>query len=136
MAMQFTTKQAQAMPFLASGMSGNEVAKTIGVQPTTVSQWLNHCPEFSASLERLRDCVTNESMQALQGTVALAVDEVRRILTNGKNETVRLNAAKFVIEQFGLPRIAVNLTGTGSLETSQPMDLAMIMKGLGVSNVL
>lgn len=135
MAMLLTTKQAQALPFLARGMSGIEVAKTVGVQATTVSQWLNHCPEFSTSLERLRDRVTSESMQALQSTVALAVDEVRRILTDGKNETVRLNAAKFVIEQFGLPKIAVNLIGTGNLETNRPIDLALVLKGLGVSNV-
>ncbi|MBK8889513.1 MAG: helix-turn-helix domain-containing protein [Dechloromonas sp.] len=99
-----TSKQTRALPLLASGLSGAETAKIVGVKPSTVSQWLNHCPDFMESLEELRGAGMRQAMGQLQGTLTEAVDELRRILTTSKTDAVRLKAAQFIIEAYGITK--------------------------------
>lgn len=43
-----------------------------------------------------------QAMGRLQGTLSLAIDELRRIMTTSKTDAVRLKAALFVIEAYGV----------------------------------
>jgi DNA-binding CsgD family transcriptional regulator len=48
---QITPKQCQAIPLLASGMTGKKVAISINCNPATVSQWINHDNQFQKALD-------------------------------------------------------------------------------------
>lgn len=129
---RFTAKQALALPLLASGSSGVETAHAIGVKASTVSFWLNHCPEFVEALHELRETAMRQSIEQLQGTLSMAVDEVRKILSTSNNEALRLKAAQFIIERYASPK--------SNLEAVDPVDrgdLALInsiLKGPGASH--
>ena len=105
-----TPNQLRALPLLATGMSGAEVAKAVGVKPSTVSGWLHHCPDFMAELDRCREQVIREAMDQLGGTLTTAVRELHHVMTKSKNDALRLKAATFVIENFGLAKVSPNST--------------------------
>jgi len=46
--------QFLAIQMLATGMSGKEVAKNLGISPITISRW-NQLPQFRTSLNRTLD---------------------------------------------------------------------------------
>ena len=132
---RLTPKQSKALPLLASGMTGVETAKIVGVKPSTVSEWLHHCPPFSAELDRLRDQITNDSVGQLQASVALAADQVRHIITRGKSEALRLRAAEYVLDHFALPMTAPN-TAPPKVDTNGGrLNLALVLEGLGITHV-
>jgi hypothetical protein len=129
-----TAKQTRALPLLASGMSGAETAKIVGVKASTVSEWLNHCPDFIDALEGLRDAGMRQAMGQLQGTLSMAVDELRRILTTSKTDAVRLKAAQFIVEAYGITkeRSQAHLDPVSRAELAVVGD---ILKGLGGNRV-
>lgn len=130
---KLTTKQLLALPILASGATGVECSKLVGVKASTVSEWVNHCPTFVAELDRLREQVTKESLGQLQASVAMAVGEVRRIITKGESEAVRLKAAEFVISNCA-PTKTKATTADGNTLGGR-VNLALILEGLGVGSV-
>ena len=129
---KITAKQTRALPLLASGVSGLEAAKIVGVKASTVSEWLNHCPDFIDALERLREAGMRQAMGQLQGTLSTAVEELRRILTTSKTDAVRLKAAQFIVEAYGIAkeRDQAHLNSVSREELAVVGD---ILKGLGGS---
>ncbi|OOG58898.1 hypothetical protein B0E49_03110 [Polaromonas sp. C04] len=113
-------------------MSGVECAKTIGVKASTVSEWMNHNPQFSGALASLRDQINSASIERLQACVGVAVDEVQRIITSGKSEAVRLRAAEFVITNFAVPNTTASAPDGDVF--GKRMNMAMILEGLGVGH--
>lgn len=101
---RITGKMRKALPLLASGMTGAATALAVGVQASTVSEWLNHHESFQEELECLREAVTQQAMGQLQSTLPTAVEELQRIMTTSKTDAVRLKAAQFVIEACGLTK--------------------------------
>jgi hypothetical protein len=127
---KITAKQTNALPLLASGLSGAETAKIVGVKPSTVSEWLNHCPAFMDALDVLRDAGMRQAMGQLQGTLSTAVDELRRILTTSKTDAVRLKAAQFIIEAHVLPK-AKEESRYDRVSRAELAVVGDILKGLG-----
>lgn len=127
---RITAKQIRALPLLAAGTSGAETAKIVGVKPSTVSEWLNHCPHFIEALDELRDAGMRQAVGQLQGTLSVAVEELRRILTTSKTDAVRLKAAQFIIEAYGITKEP----NEAHLDPASRAELAVvsnILKGLG-----
>jgi hypothetical protein len=124
---KITAKQTRALPLLASGLSGAETAKIVGVKASTISEWLNHCPDFIDALEGLRDAGMRQAMGQLQGTLSEAVGELRRVLTSAKNDSVRLKAAQFVIEAYGITKER----NQAPLDPVSRAELAMVNQILG-----
>lgn len=44
----------------------------------------------------------HQAMMRLQGTISLAIDELRTIMSTSKTDAVRLKAALFIIENCGI----------------------------------
>jgi transposase len=127
---KITAKQTRALPLLASGMSGADAAKIVGVKPSTISEWLNHCPDFIDALEGLRDAGMRQAMGRLQGTISTAVDELQRILTSSKTDAVRLKAAQFVVETYGITKER-NQVLLDPISRAELAVVGDILKGLG-----
>lgn len=130
---QFTAKQARALTLLASGMTGTATAKAVGVKESTVSHWRNHCPSFATELGRLRDQIAIEAIGQLQASVAVAASEVRRIITKGKSEALRLRAAEYVLDNFALPKAASH-SPTEIAANGKGLNLALVLEGLGITH--
>ena len=130
---RITRKQAISLPLLAAGTSGVETAKIIGVKPSTVSVWLNHNPEFILALNELRDEGVRQAIDQLQGTLSLAVEEFRRIMTTSKSDTLRLKAAQFIIETYGTAQ-PLNYPYLDIESNEQFTVISGILKNLGIHN--
>jgi hypothetical protein len=127
---RLTGKMRKALPLLASGLSGVATAEAVGVKPSTVSEWLNHCPDFIGALEGLRDAGMRQAVGQLQSTLPTAVEELRRIITTSKTDALRLKAAQFVIEAYGITKER----NEAQLDPVSRAELAVvgdILKGLG-----
>lgn len=86
-------KQKKCIELMVSGdMSQNEIAKTIGVIPGTISDWKKK-DEFREEYERANKIVINS-------IVPKAVQTVKSLL-NADSEQVRLAAAKDVLDRAG-----------------------------------
>lgn len=86
-------KQKKCIELMVSGdMSQNEIAKTIGVIPGTISDWKKK-DEFREEYNRANKIVINS-------LVPKAVQTVKSLL-NADSEQVRLAAAKDVLDRAG-----------------------------------
>ena len=86
-------KQKKCIELMVSGdMSQNEIAKTIGVIPGTISDWKKK-DEFREEYNRANKIVINS-------IVPKAVQTVKSLL-NADSEQVRLAAAKDVLDRAG-----------------------------------
>jgi transposase-like protein len=126
---RFTAKQARALSLIASGMTGAATAKSVGVKESTVSYWRNHTPDFAEELQKLQDQSTVEAMTQLRALVTLATAEVQRIIAEGQNDAIKLKAAEYVINNFGLSKQPY-VGPTDSNEFSGKVDLGLILQGL------
>ena len=86
-------KQKKCIELMVSGdMSQNEIAKTIGVIPGTISDWKKK-DEFREEYNRANKIVINS-------IVPKAVQTIKSLL-NADSEQVRLAAAKDVLDRAG-----------------------------------
>ena len=86
-------KQKKCIELMVSGdMSQNEIAKTIGVIPGTISDWKKK-DEFREEYDRATKIVINS-------IVPKAVQTIKSLL-NADSEQVRLAAAKDVLDRAG-----------------------------------
>lgn len=134
MSKRLTQKQSKALPLLAAGMTGAATAETVGVKASTVSEWINHCPAFAVELDRLRDQIKKDAIDHLQASARLAAGEIRRIITKGKSEALRLRASEYVIDNFALPGVANQPNHSNLDATGNRLNLALVLEGLGVRN--
>lgn len=99
---KLTPKQRQALPLLAAGKSGNEVASALGVHIATVSKWLNHSEEFQRALANLRRAALQAAEEQMQLIAQEAFSTLRDLLVSGESESVRLRAACYVLDVTGV----------------------------------
>jgi hypothetical protein len=129
----WTPKQAKALPLLASGMTGAATALAVGCKASTVSDWLHNNEAFVNELERLREQATQQAMGQLQGTFAMAVTEIQRILTSSPADAVRLKAAMFIID--GVAPTKTRLQRGGDPDTLVELgQLHQVFAQLGLSH--
>lgn len=98
---KLTPKQRQAVPFLAIGKTGKEVAITLNVNPATVSQWVNHNQHFNDALRAFADDAVRLAQIQLQALTLSAMEELRYLMKNAKSEQVRLKAVELVLNAVG-----------------------------------
>lgn len=99
---QLTAKQRQALPLLAAGKSGNEVASALGVHVATVSKWLNRNQDFQRALADLRRAALRATEEQLQLTAQQALATLQELLLSAESESVRLKAACYVLDTVGV----------------------------------
>ena len=97
-----TPKQRQALPLLAAGKSGKDVASAINCNPATVSQWINHDTKFQEALAAHSLPYLNLSQAQLQSFSISAVRELHNLVLNAKSESVKLKAIELILSATGL----------------------------------
>ncbi|BCR05316.1 hypothetical protein DESUT3_23850 [Desulfuromonas versatilis] len=97
---KLTSKQIKALPLMAQGMSGVDVAKEVSVTPQTVSGWKND-PEFMANLNSIRMEFLESARCQLQQSPTRAVQTLIDLMENSENEEIRRKAALDVLRLTG-----------------------------------
>ncbi len=106
---KLTFKQRQAIPLLASGMAGKDVAIAINCNPATISQWINHDHAFIKSLEDFSDGISRLAEVQLESLTLTATSMLRELLLNAHSEQVRLKAIELVLNAVGLGGIGKSM---------------------------
>ena len=90
-------KQTIAAAKIAVGESQQEAAKAAKVTPQTVSEWMQQ-PQFRAVINQVQLSLLFNAQDKLRGLVLSAIDNLSQLLKESKNENVRLDAAKYVLD--------------------------------------
>lgn len=94
-------KQVKAATLIGNGESHKNAGKEVGVSPQTISGWLQDA-EFKDLVDDTKKEVMETTRDMLRGNLPLAVECLQKIMEEAKNERVRLDAAKFIIENSGI----------------------------------
>jgi len=100
MSTKLNQNQLLAIPLVAQGVSGKNVAKKIQVTEETVSRW-KKLPEFQAEVNALLKECRDETQHKLRSLVNLALEVVREDLENTNSEQ-RLATALKIIQNMKL----------------------------------
>jgi hypothetical protein len=103
--LKLTPKQLKAIPLLAAGASGKDVASAININPATVSQWINHNKNFRSALEVFCSGCLSLAETQLEAMAVDAIAELRRLLQEAKSEQVRIKAIELIFEAIGLSAV-------------------------------
>lgn len=126
---RLTPKQRLALPLLAAGKSGNEVASDLGIHVATVSKWLNHNDEFQRALADLRRSALQATEEQLQLTAQRALATLQELLISAESESVRLKAACYVLDAIGVAKRAALADREATDESDS---LQKVLRELGV----
>jgi transposase len=90
-------KKDRVALLLAQGMSMRAAARKADVNEKTVRRWRED-PEFGRMVDTLRSRMTDRALGKLTASQLAAADELRRLLKS-KDERIRRDAAKQILEQ-------------------------------------
>jgi hypothetical protein len=90
-------RKRRAAQFLANGLSRNETAKRLGINPATLSLWRRN-PEFTNYIDSLLGTQDKESIQALYALKQRAVEKLGTLL-DSKIPAVALRAADLILQK-------------------------------------
>lgn len=93
--MNLTARQHLAAQLLASGKTGRQTAKELGINVATLSAW-NQSPHFRSHLNGLLIHIEGESLNALVGLRIRAVERLGELLESA-SPAVALRAAEAVL---------------------------------------
>jgi hypothetical protein len=89
--------QRNAVPLLLEGKSLGTVGKAVGRSRQTISEWVNHDPEFKAELRRGREEISDRARDGLL-TLRLSLVDTYAALLEDEDPKVRLAAVKHMSE--------------------------------------
>lgn len=93
-----TVKQEAVATALAIGRSVSEISKQYDVATTTIYEW-RQLPEFCTYLKRIQKDAVREIRGQLSEMRDPAIETIKEIMTDGKEET-RLKAACYVLDSM------------------------------------
>jgi hypothetical protein len=93
-----TSIQEAAALAIASGFTLDEAGRKIGFGTQTIKTWLQQIPEFGRRIQETRDEKKQCVMALLIDRMSAAVNTLDELSREGKNESVRLSAAKLILE--------------------------------------
>ena len=129
-----TPAQRKALPLLAAGLNQVGVSRVVGVRESTVSFWVNQDDLFASQLELARSQMQSQALDQLSSALTLAVDEVKNLLANAKNESVKLKAAEFVIGNVLEARKMTAIATVNGAGRANQTSLGQFLVELGVQN--
>lgn len=107
---KLTKHEERVALMLASGVARAEIGKQIGKSVWTVNR-LAIQPNIRAEVDAIRGAAIEAGLGKLCEACSRAADEIVRIITSGSNQdSVRLGAARLIIESAVKVRDAVELT--------------------------
>ena len=93
-----TSRQKRAIAALIRSPTKAEAAKAAGVGVSTLRRWLSEDEAFREAYQAaLAELVQDAAAQSKQG-LKQALDTIRNIMETGKNDAVRLSAARAAID--------------------------------------
>lgn len=93
-----TAKQEAAALALAAGRTQAGAAKESGAGVRTIKTWVATQPQFSERIQQLRAELTSRALGRLTDNMVSAADTLGYLCRKGKSETVRLGAARAILE--------------------------------------
>jgi hypothetical protein len=93
-----TPKQEAAALALAAGRTLGQAARDCGGGERTLKTWLHDQPAFGRRISELRAEMTSRALGRLVDCMASAAETLDHLSRKGKSETVRLGAARAVLE--------------------------------------
>ena len=91
-------KQEAAALALAAGRTQDEAARDSGVGKPTIETWLATQPAFEQRIQELRIEATARAVGKLTVAMVSAVDTLDHLSRKSRSETVRLRAARAILE--------------------------------------
>jgi hypothetical protein len=83
---------------LAAGHTQDEAARETGAGTRTIKTWLHDLPTFTRRITELRAEMTSRALGRLTADMASAADTLGYLSRKAKSETVRLGAARALLE--------------------------------------
>lgn len=100
----FTPVQAQVIAALAAGSSISAAAIQAGIHRSTIHNWINSAPDFTAAVESARTEFKETLSDQIRDLSALALQAVQNIIIDpAVNPSVRLRAALAVLNRPRFP---------------------------------
>lgn len=93
-----TPKQEAAALALAAGRTQDEAADESGAGTRTIKTWIATQPAFVRRITDLRGDMTARALGRLVDNMTSAADTLGFLCRKGKSETVRLGAARAILE--------------------------------------
>jgi hypothetical protein len=84
---------------VASGHTVTSAAKALGVIPRTAQNWARQAP-FKDAVDRHRSRLVDSILGKLTRNSTKAVDVIARLMTNGENGSVKLAAARAMLDKL------------------------------------
>lgn len=118
---ELSPKQEAAALALAAGHPLRVAAKQSGAGERTIKTWSATVPGFGRRVAELRADMTSRALGRLADGMAGAADTLGFLSRKGKSETVRLGAARAILELGSKLREAVEMEARiAALEAGQP----------------
>ena len=114
MSINLNENQLLAIPLVAQGVSGKNVAKKIQVTEETVSRW-KKLPEFQAEVNALLKECREETQHKLRSLVNTALEVVKDELDN-KNSDQRITIALKILQNMKLNTYLYEEIGSSKAE--------------------
>jgi len=114
MSTKLNQNQLLAIPLVAQGVSGKNVAKKIQVTEETISRW-KKLPEFQAEVNSLLKECRDDTQHKLRSLVNLALEVVKDELEN-KNSDQRVSIALKILQNMKLNTYLYEEIGSSKAE--------------------
>ena len=114
MSTKLNQNQLLAIPLVAQGVSGKNVAKKIQVTEETVSRW-KKLPEFQAEVNALLKECRDETQHKLRSLVNTALEVIKDELEN-KNSEQRITIALKILQNMKLNTYLYEEIGSSKAE--------------------
>ena len=99
---QITPKQRKAIQLLVyEGYSQAQACKEVGVNKTSMSKWMNHNERFIEAFNKELHVAQSYRTRAYKCYAQQAIATIVNLAKSADNETVRLNAAKEILDRAG-----------------------------------
>jgi len=93
--MALSTRQIEALPFIAGAATHAEGCKRAGISRKTFYKWMRE-PAFKTELMKRRDQIVTDALDILKSYIGKAVDALVALL-NTRNEGLRWQVANDII---------------------------------------
>ena len=115
MSTKLNQNQLLAIPLVAQGVSGKDIASRLKVAKETISRW-KKLPEFEAEVNQLLKECREETQHKLRSIVHQSLEIIKSELENDTS-TLRINLALKILQNMKLTNYLYEEIGSSKAET-------------------
>lgn len=94
-----TADQLKAIDAILTSDTLGDAAKVVGVDPRTISRWLQQ-PGFSRELRAAQRDIIRHNIRGMAGMARTAIKTLTDLMVRGEDEEVRFKAAQEALERL------------------------------------